>query len=162
MHLGEGSAVCCFRLQRRKRNLKSLTIIILTDNPKVFIRHKGKLSLIKRFLFIMQNLIPSSPSQTPISSIRSAFCLLIVARLLTLPNSPSSCSFSSSITFLAYIYCHYLINPLNSELNPICYLLALLGAHHFLHVSRIRVKLLTFRLLMSYISIYIYIWSTHS
>ena len=43
------------------------------------------------------------------------------------------------------------INPLNPELNPICYLLALLGAHHFLHVSRIRVKLLTFRLLVSYI-----------
>jgi len=42
-------------------------------------------------------------------------------------------------------------NPLNPELNPICYLLALLGAHHFLHVGRIRVKLLTFRLLMSYI-----------
>ena len=29
--------------------------------------------------------------------------------------------------------------PLNPELNPICYLLALL-AHHFLHVSRLRVK----------------------
>ena len=43
-----------------------------------------------------------------------------------------------------------LFNPLNPELNPICYLLALLGAHHFLHVTRIRVKLLTFRLLMSY------------
>ena len=42
------------------------------------------------------------------------------------------------------------INPLNPELNLI-YLLALLGAHHFLHVSRIRVKSLTFRLLMSYI-----------
>jgi hypothetical protein len=41
------------------------------------------------------------------------------------------------------------INPLNPELNPICYLLALL-AHHFLHVSRIRVKSLTPRLLMSY------------
>ena len=54
------------------------------------------------------------------------------------------------------------INPLKPELNPICYLQALLGAHHFLHVSRIRVKLLTFRLLMSYIYIYIYIWSTHS
>ena len=53
-------------------------------------------------------------------------------------------------------------NPLKPELNPICYLLALLGAHHFLHVSRIRVKLLTFSLLMSYIYIYIYIWSTHS
>ena len=51
----------------------------------------------------------------------------------------------------------YSINPLNAELNPICYLLALLGAHHFPHVSRIRVKLLTFRLLMSYIYIYIYI-----
>ena len=48
------------------------------------------------------------------------------------------------------------VNPLNPELNPICYLLALLGAHHFLHVSRIRVKLLTFRLLMSYIYVYIY------
>ena len=42
-------------------------------------------------------------------------------------------------------------NPLNPELNPICYFLALLGAHHFLHVSRIRVKSLTLRPLMSYI-----------
>ena len=45
------------------------------------------------------------------------------------------------------------VNPLNPELNPICYLLALL-AHHFLHVSRIRVKSLTLKWLMSYI----YIW----
>ena len=43
------------------------------------------------------------------------------------------------------------INPLNPELNSICYLLALLGAHHFFHVSRIRVKSLTLRLLMLYI-----------
>ena len=28
------------------------------------------------------------------------------------------------------------INPLNAELNPICPLLALFGAHHILHVSR--------------------------
>ena len=33
-------------------------------------------------------------------------------------------------------------NPLNAELNPICHLLALLGAHHILHVSRIRVNVL--------------------
>jgi hypothetical protein len=33
-----------------------------------------------------------------------------------------------------------LINPLNAEVNPICHLLALLGAHPILHVSRIRVK----------------------
>jgi len=49
--------------------------------------------------------------------------------------------------YLSVLKLHLLkqsINPLNPELNPICYLLALLGAHHFLHVSRIRVKLLTF------------------
>jgi len=38
------------------------------------------------------------------------------------------------------------LSPLKAELNPICYLLALLGAHHFLHVSRIRVISLTLRL----------------
>ena len=53
---------------------------------------------------------------------------------------------------LLYVWVYF--NPLNPELNPICYLLALLGAHHFLHVSRIRVKLLTLRWLMSYIYIY--------
>ena len=60
-----------------------------------------------------------------------------------------------------YIFLHFcvvpmVINPLNPELNPMCCLLALLGAHHFLHVSRIRVKSLTFRRL-SHIYIYIYI-----
>ena len=39
-------------------------------------------------------------------------------------------SFSSMIT----------PNPLNAELNPIYHLLELLGAHHILDVSRIRVK----------------------
>jgi len=51
----------------------------------------------------------------------------------------------------SHIHGEVILNPLKPELSPICYLLALLGAHHFLHVSRIRVKLLTFRLLMSYI-----------
>jgi hypothetical protein len=32
------------------------------------------------------------------------------------------------------------VNPLNTKLNPICHLLALLGAHPILHISRIRVK----------------------
>ena len=31
-------------------------------------------------------------------------------------------------------------NPLNAELNPICHLLAFLGTHHILHISRIRVN----------------------
>jgi hypothetical protein len=31
-------------------------------------------------------------------------------------------------------------NPLNTELNPTCHLLALLGAHHIFHVSGLRVN----------------------
>jgi len=33
-------------------------------------------------------------------------------------------------------------NPLNAELNPICHLLALLGAHHIFHVSGLRVNII--------------------
>jgi len=33
-----------------------------------------------------------------------------------------------------------MFNPLNAQLNPVCHLLALLGAHHILHVSRIGIK----------------------
>ena len=66
--------------------------------------------------------------------------------------------FGSGETYGAFGSIFYgTINPLNPELNPICYLLALL-AHHFLHVNRIIVKSLTLRLLMSYI----YIWSAYS
>jgi len=49
----------------------------------------------------------------------------------TLYNS-SECEEVTNVIF------HF--NPLNGELNPISHLLALLGAHHILHVSRIRVK----------------------
>jgi hypothetical protein len=38
------------------------------------------------------------------------------------------------------IYAFVNINPLNTKLNPICHLLALLGAHHILHIIRIRVN----------------------
>ena len=34
------------------------------------------------------------------------------------------------------------VNPLNAKLNPTCHLLALLGAHPILHVSRIKVNIL--------------------
>ena len=61
-----------------------------------------------------------------------------------------TCVFIHFIPFSFFSFLKNPINPLNPELNPICYLLALL-AHSFLHVSRIRVKSLTLRLLMSYI-----------
>jgi len=40
-------------------------------------------------------------------------------------------------------YSRHSFNPLNAELNPICHLLALLGAHLILHFSSIRVNVLT-------------------
>ena len=64
---------------------------------------------------------------------------------------------SGLVQVCAEIVLHFttlrVLNPLNAELNTICYLLALL-AHSFLHVSRIRVKSLTLRILRSYIHIY--------
>ena len=54
---------------------------------------------------------------------------------------PKHSDFQTSQSFAPQMY---QLNPLNPELNSICYLLALL-AHHFLHVSRIRVKSLTIR-----------------
>jgi hypothetical protein len=39
-----------------------------------------------------------------------------------------------------YSFVNRTINTLNAELNPICHLLALLGAHPILYINRIRVK----------------------
>ena len=55
-----------------------------------------------------------------------------ILNLGDIPPLPSMPSRSESASFS--------INSLNPELNPSCYLLALLGAHHFLHVSKIRVN----------------------
>jgi hypothetical protein len=38
------------------------------------------------------------------------------------------------------VFAYFLVNPLNAELNPICHLLALLGAYLIFHVSMIRVN----------------------
>jgi hypothetical protein len=48
------------------------------------------------------------------------------------------------------------INPLDSELNPISHLLALLGTHHILHVNRIRVNV--YDRSPQFIFIYFYIY----
>jgi len=42
-------------------------------------------------------------------------------------------------------YLRNIINPLNAKLNSICPVLALLGAHHILHVSRVRVNIYVVR-----------------
>ena len=80
------------------------------------------------------------------AGLRHEMSICLNYRMVYRPFDKSECS---SLYFdIFHLQC---INPLNPELNPICYLLALLGAHHFLHVSRIRVKSLTLRRLMSYI-----------
>ena len=52
----------------------------------------------------------------------------------------------SLLSLISVSSCH-LINPLNAELNPICHLLALLGAHPVLHISRVRVNCFSYVLM---------------
>jgi hypothetical protein len=70
---------------------------------------------------------------------------------LPVNTSRSICNLSYKLCVSVYCILSFtVINALSPELNPICYLLALL-AHDFLHISRIRVKSLNLSLLMSYI-----------
>jgi hypothetical protein len=43
------------------------------------------------------------------------------------------------ISLINFTNLSHLFNPLNAELNPICHLLTLLGSHHILHISTIRI-----------------------
>jgi hypothetical protein len=59
-------------------------------------------------------------------------------------TQPNDLDISLDNTLICNFYClrpAAYISPLNAQLNPICHLLALLGAHHILCISRIRVKL---------------------
>ena len=60
------------------------------------------------------------------------------------PGSPSSTtevqeSMEENLQFFTHLH-GAVFNPLNAELNPNCHFLALLGAHHIFHFSRIRVN----------------------
>jgi hypothetical protein len=55
-------------------------------------------------------------------------------------SSKWSLSFKYAQVSRKKVSCTKLFNTLNANLNPICHLLAILGTHHILHVSRIRVK----------------------
>ena len=49
--------------------------------------------------------------------------------------------YQNLVCVLSVIILFSFINTLNTELNPIRHLLVLVGAHHILHVNRIKVKL---------------------
>jgi len=89
------------------------------------------------FSFLIQHLLSSlSVSDRPVHMLRELFLKsgaqvekefflnLYTGRSLTVQSDYTRCC----------------INTLNSELNLICHLLALLGAHHILHVSGLRVN----------------------
>ena len=73
-------------------------------------------------------IIPGEQYQSLSFSLRHLLQVFIIVSLLG-PNVFLSTLFSDTL------------NPLNAELNPIRHLLALVGAHHILHVNRVRVKL---------------------
>jgi hypothetical protein len=66
--------------------------------------------------------------------------------LQKISNSSSTIMRTSNLTYSLLFVEYTLLNPLNAELNPICHLLPLLGAHPIFHVSRIRVN---YRIIMS-------------
>ena len=118
--------------------------------PSLFIRATcpTQFTFLDRIILIIfsgESISRKYPSAAPSQSCSS---------LIYLFRQPSNSSLSrfktynneTNITYIMQMFLKF--NPLNPKLDPICYLLALLGAHHFFHVSRIRVKLLTFRLLM--------------
>ena len=61
------------------------------------------------------------------------------------PGHKCDCAYTRNIKIPVHlksytVFFGVLFNPLSAELNPICHLLALLGAHHILRISKIRVK----------------------
>ena len=55
--------------------------------------------------------------------------------LYSIPNQLSSL-YKNHVTLTEFTF-----DPLNAELNPICFLQALVGAHHIFHVSRLGVNI---------------------
>ena len=64
---------------------------------------------------------------------RMTYYITILSLYMCTVHCSTTCVFSPNLILD--------INPLNNKLNPICHLLALLGAHDILHISRIRVNI---------------------
>ena len=110
----------------------------------------GKVSIAYTFTFMMLSVTVTFQNKgTAAFSISFSHCIYITSHFNSL-TAESSTIFYFMLKNKFTFYSENNINTLNPELNPICHLLALL-AHHFLHVSRMRVKSLTLRLLLSYI-----------
>jgi len=97
------------------------------DSSRIHIKH----SIENRYYTVFLN----SMSYNEVSNLRRYY------RNTKMKNAQQIWDKHFSLNNVLYFYeISNSVNPLNAELNPICYLLALWGAHHFPHVSRIRVN----------------------
>ena len=71
---------------------------------------------------------------------RSGICVLYVHILLSPEAIKLPFLMDSEMLVHVLIGIKITFNPLNTELNSICHLLALVGARHIVHVSKIRVN----------------------
>jgi len=93
-------------------------------------------------LFVCKCVLPPGDNPIAVNKYTSIYHVLLlfslsITLLLSLTLYPCKLLYKS-VTLAIPPKINYQFNPLNPELNPICYLLALLGAHQFLHVSRIK------------------------
>jgi hypothetical protein len=126
----------------------------------------NRLSLISSHSFLLKWRRNKQSNFTPVSCYREDMLTFDTQSLFR--NVPYECVYTTDTTAISWSWKNTLtairlpvsklcvtfflwfcsqINTLNAELNPICHLLALLGAQHILHVSRIRVNVKGFSLL---------------
>ena len=94
----------------------------------------------RQHIFCESQLHVSGTSSYPSSGSKHDYRVNVYSMMMTTFRWPKRVAVMCKI-YSVYLSVSILYNPLNAELNPICHLLALLGAHHILHVSRIRVNL---------------------
>ena len=82
-------------------------------------------------------------SYTLIIHMKQSHCVCLTTTVF----NPLNAELNQFCHLLALVGVHHIVhvsrirvNPLNAELNPICHLLALVGDRHIVHVSRIRVN----------------------
>jgi hypothetical protein len=90
---------------------------------------------------------PTLPSLPLTRSVCSASCTTHRIIHSGMPINPINTKLNPTCHLLALLQAHHIlhisrirVNPLKAQLNPTCHLLALLQAHHILHISRIRVN----------------------
>jgi hypothetical protein len=106
---------------------------------KLFTRNSPYYHLLKYLLFLLKHPVYIRPDY---------FLFFVINNSkFSLGTFPCDSKYPSRNSYLIYWLesrvdrlCLWFFNTLNAELNLICHLLALLGAHHILHFSRIRVK----------------------